>query len=164
MQYSYEFKARAVQKVLNRGPDVSFSSVAYSCGVDYSTLRRWVTKFQDQPFAEENMTTEKTPGQWTPEQKLRAVIDCESMDEERLSAYCREKGIFPHHVELWRKEFTESSSKTVSESRVQIKQLKDENKFLKKELERKEKALAETAALLVLKKKVDRIWEDKEGD
>ena len=99
------------------------------------------------------MTTEKTPGQWTPEQKLRAVIDCESMDEERLSAYCREKRIFPHHVELWRKEFTESSEKTASESRAQIKQLKDENKFLKKELERKEKALAETAALLVLKKK-----------
>ena len=110
------------------------------------------------------MTTEKTPGQWTPEQKLLAVIDCESMDEERLSAYCREKGIFPHHVELWRKEFTEGSEKTASESRAQIKQLKDENKHLKKELERKEKALAETAALLVLKKKVDRIWEDKEGD
>ncbi len=164
MQYSYEFKARAVQKALNRGPDVSFNSVAYSCGIDYSTLRRWVTKFQDQPFGEENMTTEKTPRQWTPEQKLQAVIDCGSMDEEQISVYCREKGIFPHHVKLWRKEFTESSSKPASESRAQIKQLTDENKSLKKRLRVKEKALARTAALLVLKKKVDRIWEDEEGE
>ena len=164
MQYSYEFKARAVQKVLSRGPDVSFNSVAQSCGIDHSTLRRWVARFQNQSFAEENMTKEKTPLQWTPEEKLQAVIDCGAMDEEQISAWCREKGIFPHHIELWKKEFTQSSPKPASESKARIKRLTDENKSLKKELRRKEKALSEAAALLVLKKKVDRLWEDEEVD
>ena len=164
MQYSYEFKARAVQKALDRGPDVSFNSVAQSFGIDHSTLRRWVARFQNQPYAEENMSKEKTPRQWTPEQKLQAVIDCESMDQSQVSAYCREKGIFPHHVEQWKKEFTESSPKPAPQSKAKIKQLTEENKSLKKQLRRKEKALAEAAALLILKKKVDQLWETEEVD
>ena len=164
MQYSYEFKAQAVEKALRRGPDVSFNSVAHSCGIDYSTLRRWITKFQNQPFAEETMNKEKAPRQWTPEQKLQAVIDCESLDESQVSVYCREKGIFPHHVKLWKKEFTESSLKPAPESKARVKRLTEENKSLKKQLRRKEKALAEAAALLVLKKKVDQLWETEEVD
>ena len=164
MQYSYEFKAQAVEKALSRGPDVSFNSVAQSCGIDHSTLRRWVGRFQNQSFAEESMTKEKTPQQWTPEQKLQAVIACGSMEEEQASAWCRERGIFPHHVELWKKEFARSSPKPASENKARIKQLTDENKSLKKQLRRKEKALAEAAALLVLKKKVDQLWETEEDD
>ena len=164
MQYSYEFKTRAVEKALSRGPDVSFNSVAQSCGIDHSTLRRWVGRFQNQSFAGENMSKEKTPRQWSPEQKLEAVIDCASMDEEQVSAWCRENGIFPHHVELWRKEFAESSPKPAPESKARIKRLTDENRSLKKELRRKEKALAEAAALLVLKKKVDQLWGTEEED
>ena len=161
MQYSYEFKAQAVEKVLSRGPDVSFNSVAQNCGIDHSTLRRWVGKFQNQSLAEENMNKEKTPGQWTLEQRLQAVIDCGSMDEEQISAYCREKGIFPHHVALWRKEFAESSPNPALQSKAKIKQLSEENKSLKKQLRRKDKALAEAA---VLKKKVGQLWEDEEVD
>lgn len=164
MQYSYEFKAQAVEKVLSRGPDVSFNSVAQSFGIDHSTLRRWVAKSQIHHLAEENMTKEKTPHQWTPEQKLQAVIACESMDEEQTSSWCRENGIFPHHVKAWRKEFTQDPSKSSSSGKATIKQLSLENKSLKKQLRRKEKALAEAAALLVLKKKVDQIWETEEVD
>lgn len=164
MQYSYEFKAQAVEKVLSRGPDVSFNSVAQSFGIDHSTLRRWVAKSQIHHLAEENMTKEKTPHQWTTEQKLQAVIACESMDEEQTSSWCRENGIFPHHVKAWRKEFTQDSSKSSSSGNTRIKQLTQENKSLKKQLRRKEKALAEAAALLVLKKKVDQIWETDEVD
>ena len=127
-KYSYEFKTRAVEKALVRDPDVSLRHVAIHLGVDHSTLRRWVARFQNQPYAEENMSKEKTPRQWTPEQKLQAVIDCESMDQSQVSAYCREKGIFPHHVELWKKEFTESSPKPAPQSKAKIKQLTEENK------------------------------------
>ena len=51
-KYSYEFKAQAVEKALNRGSDVSFNSVAYSCGIDYSTLRRWISQFENQSYGE----------------------------------------------------------------------------------------------------------------
>lgn len=164
MQYSYEFKAQAVEKVLSRGPDVSFNSVAQSFGIDHSTLRRWVAKSQIHHLAEEYMTKEKTPQQWSPEQKLEAIIACGSMNEEQKSAWCRENGIFPHHLELWRKEFTQRSPKPASDDKTNIRQLKEENKALKKELGRKEKALAEAAALLVLKKKADQLWGTQEGD
>ena len=66
MQYSYEFKAQAVEKVLGRRPDVSFNSVAQSCGIDHSTLRRWVARFQNQSFAEENMTKEENTPAMVP--------------------------------------------------------------------------------------------------
>lgn len=164
MQYSYEFKAQAVEKALSRGPDVSFNSVAQSFGIDHSTLRRWVAKSQNHHLAEEGMTKEKTPRQWTPEEKLQAVIACESMNTEQVSAWCREKGVFPHHIKQWRAEFTENSPKPASENKARLRQLKEENKSLKKELQRKEKALAEAAALLVLKKKVGQLWGDAEDD
>lgn len=165
MQYSYEFKAQAVEKALGRAPGVSFNSVAQSCGIDHSTLRRWVGKFQNHSLEEENMTKEKTPGQWTPEEKLQAVIACESLDEEQLSAWCRENGIYPHHVKRWKAELLKSmSTSRGAGSPPQVKQLREENKSLKKELRRKEKALAEAAALLVLKKKAEQIWGTGEDD
>ena len=159
MQYSYEFKAQAVEKALCREPDVSFNSVAQSFGIDHSTLKRWVGKFQNQSLVEGCMAKEKTPGQWTNEQKLKAVIDCESLDQEQLSAWCRENGIYPHHVKGWKAEFVDSmSTSRAAANPAQVKQLREENKSLKKELRRKEKALAEAAALLVLKKKAEGIW------
>ncbi len=164
MRYSYEFKTQAVEKALSRPPDVSINSVALSFGIDYSTLRRWIAKSQNHLLAEENMSREKTPQQWTQEQKLQAVIACESMDEEHTSSWCREKGLFPHHIKTWRKEFAETPLKSSSSGKARIKQLTLENKSLKKQLRRKEKALAETAALLVLKKKADQIWETEEVD
>ena len=163
MQYSYEFKTQAVEKALDRAPDVSINSVAQSLGVDHSTLRRWMARHQNHNLAEKNMTGEKTPRQWTQEQRLQAVAACEPMDEEQTSAWCREKGIFPHHVKQWRKEFVQSSPEPSSD-KARIKQLGDENRSLKKQLRRKDKALAEAAALLVLKKKVDQIWETEEVD
>ncbi len=159
MQYSYEFKARAVEKVLARGPDVSFNSVAQSFGIDHSTLRRWAGKFRNQSLEEGGMAKEKTPQQWSAEQKLAAVIACESLDEQQLSAWCRENGIYPHHVKRWKAEFVESMSTSRGTAKsAQAKQLREENKSLKKELRRKEKALAEAAALPVLKKKAGQIW------
>ncbi len=110
------------------------------------------------------MTKEKTPQQWTPEEKLQAIIACESLDSQQTSAWCRENGIFPHHIKQWRDEFTQNSPKPASGGRKKIRELTEENKSLKKELRRKEKALSETAALLVLKKKVDQLWENEEDD
>lgn len=154
MRYSYEFKAQAVEKVLGRGPGVSFNSVAQSLGIDHSTLRRRVGKFQNRSLGEEDMTKEKTPRQWTAQQKLEIAIACESMDEEQISAHCREKGVYPHHVKQWRDEMLKSvSAPRKTSDPAQTKKLLEENMSLKKELRRKEKALAEAAALLVLKKK-----------
>ena len=164
-KYSYEFKAQAVEKALNRGSDVSFNSVAYSCGIDYSTLRRWISQFENQSYGEGIMNEEKSPQLWTAEQKLEIVMACESMDKEQISAHCRERGVYPHHVKQWKAEILKSMSASgKSPSPARLKQLTEENKSLRKELRRKEKALAEAAALLVLKKKVEQIWGTEEDD
>ena len=92
MQYSYEFKAQAVEKALNRGPDVSFNSVAHSCGIDYSTLRRWVTQFENQSYGEQIMNKEKTPRQWTREQKLQALIRLRILGREPGERLLQGKG------------------------------------------------------------------------
>lgn len=81
------------------------------------------------------------------------------MSGEALNAHCRMQGIYPHYIKQWKLDFINGNSpkqKAVSPS--EIKTLKRENKSLIKELNGKDKALAETAALLVLKKKVHEIW------
>ena len=88
------------------------------------------------------------------------VISCGALDEAQVSETCRAKGIYLHHIEQWKNEFLGSSSNQdkVAE-RAETRQLKVENQELKKELHREDKALAETAALLVLKKKSTRYGE-----
>ena len=87
-KYSYEFKAQAVEKALNRGSDVSFNSVAYSCGIDYSTLRRWISQFENQSYGEGIMNEEKSPQLWSAENaaSLRSPVE-----EVWLNPWIREK-------------------------------------------------------------------------
>ena len=87
------------------------------------------------------------------------IIRCAALDEEALSEHCRKQGVYPHHVAQWKLDFASAiQPDNKSVSRNEVKTLKNENKALKKELNRKDKALAETAALLVLQKKVHEIW------
>ena len=91
------------------------------------------------------------------------IISCAVLDEKALSEHCREQGIYLHHVTQWKVDFASGSqSDNKPASRNEVKNLKHENKALKKELNRKDKALAETAALLVLQKKVHEIWGNDE--
>jgi hypothetical protein len=88
-----------------------------------------------------------------------------SMPEEERVSWCRKRGVFSHHLEQWKKDIL--SLLTPNKATLKFKgtaQLKKENSALKKELNRKDKALAETAALLVLKKKADFIWGDHRDD
>ena len=79
-----------MEKALNEGLTFLVNSVAYSCGIDYSTLRRWISQFENQSYGEGIMNEEKSPRLWTAEQKLEIVMACESMDKEQISAHCRE--------------------------------------------------------------------------
>jgi len=108
------------------------------------------------------MSKEKSPHDWTKTQRLDAIMHCYRLNDEQISSYCRENGIYPHHLKKWKSEFLSNKSSTESVSRQERKTLKQENKRLQKELNRKDKALSETAALLVLSKKCQAIWGEKE--
>ena len=90
-----------------------------------------------------------------------------SMSETELAEYARKKGIFVEEIKLWRDACMNANGGVAKEAARLNKELKDsekERKKLQKELERKDKALAETAALLVLSKKASAIWGDPEGE
>ena len=77
-----------------------------------------------------------------------------------MQAWCRERGLFAHHLSDWKAAFCAPGKETVPGLR-EVRSLKDENAQLKRELVRKEKALAEAAALLVLQKKFRALWADE---
>ena len=170
-KFTQSFKKQAVEKALGRANDVTLKEVASSLGIGYSTLGKWLIQSRTQPFEDievyeiKKMTSEKRPQDWSMEERLNMVIASASLSGEPLNQYCREKGLYLHHVKQWREDFVSGDSKkTQSKNTSSIKKLNTENKVLKKELNRKEKALAEAAALLVLKKKVQSLLGDNEDD
>ena len=103
----------------------------------------------------------KRPQDWKAEEKLAAVLEYEKLEEEKRGGYLREKGLHSIHIERWKEEIVEG----LKFSKSKKKDSRDRRiRELEKELGRKEKALADAAALLVLKKKADNIWGDGEEE
>lgn len=104
------------------------------------------------------------PENWSGQDKLAVVIETAALNEQELSEYCRKKGLYPEQIERW-KEISISGHDTPERlskaERRELQQLKKKSRKTEKELRRKEKALAEAAALLVLEKKVQAIWGDR---
>ena len=165
--YSKEFKIEAVKKVLLRKSGTSVASVARSIGITKSTLYLWIkvvtnTDLKDSPTSGGEI--QKSPYNWTSAEKMKAIIEASKFSNEDLSGYCRKQGIFPHHLEAWKAEFIAYQDKSGISNANEVRGLKNEIKALSAELRRKEKALAETAALLVLKKKAHILWGSNEED
>lgn len=88
-----------------------------------------------------------------------ALQETHGLSGEALRVWCRERGLFAHHLTGWKTAFC-AATKTDLGTR-ELRSLKDENDQLKRELVRKEKALAEAAALLILQKKFRTLWGDE---
>ncbi len=169
-RFSQSFKIQAVEKALTRSKETSLSEIAATLGVGYSTLGKWIAKASNQELETVSeaillSSKERRPQDWSREERLRMVIDCGSLDEAAVSEHCRAQGLYPHHLKQWQQDFmSETRLNNKATSRTALNELKRENNALKKELRRKDKALAETAALLVLQKKVNAIWGNDEED
>lgn len=163
-KFSQSFKIQAVQKALNRSDSVSIPDIALSLGIARSTLQRWITEAREQKLESKTvgdnmMKQEKKPQDWSTEERFNLILRCDGLEVEAINELCREQGIYPHHIKQWKEDFvTGNIAKKGHSKGAETKPLKQEIKALKKELNRKEKALAETAALLVLQKKVHDIW------
>lgn len=160
-QYSDAFIEQALIKVYSRGEDRTVRDVADDMNVSYVTLKNWV-KRKSLDDVSASAAKEKRPQDWQRDEQLAALMETHGLDEEALQAWCRERGIFPHHLDTWRRNFiTEQAPAPVPEGRV-LKSLKSEVDELKAELRRKDKALAEAAALLVLQKKFRALWDNED--
>lgn len=163
--YTKAFKIEAVKKVLLRGEGVPLTAVARSLNVNARTLLYWVQKIPSETnnrIPSRGDTIQKSPYNWTSQEKFEAITNSTSLTGEELNEFCRKKGIFPHHLETWKKEFIEAQNKKNSDKAGEIRELKNEIKKLNADLNRKDKALAEAAALLILKKKAQEIWGSNE--
>ena len=105
----------------------------------------------------------KRPQDWSAEEKLAAVLEAAALSDEELGAFLRSKGIHVAQLQEWR-ELMLSGLNPASVQRSNKKTETKRVRELEKELRRKDKALAETAALLVLKKKAQAIWGDEDDD
>ena len=159
--YSDDFK-KAMVKRLSRPNSRSASALAEEVGVAQSTLSRWLRDYGRFGETGGGMSRRRQAQNWSAEEKFQAVVTYEGLSEEERGKYLREHGLYSVDIERWREEMTgvlknkRKSSKGDPKDR-RIKQLESE-------LRRKEKALAEAAALLVLKKKADAIWGDGEDE
>ena len=106
---------------------------------------------------------------WGAADKFTVVLETAGLNATELSAYCRERGLFPEQVERWRQASQDANEKPVLTLKEQKElerlraQDQKEIKRLKQELRRKEKALAEAAALLIASKKIQAFW-GEDGD
>ena len=157
-QYTESFRQQALEKVYTRGSS-TINAVAEDLNMSYGTLRNWLKADRKNSPSKAGMRS-KRPQDWSLAERLQMLLECHGLDDEALNAYCREKGVFRHHLEQWQAAFVAGGSVV---NRTQLRELKDTNKALTRELNRKEKALAEAAALLVLKKKYQALWVEEDA-
>ena len=170
MQYSDAFKAKMVQKL--SGPKaMSAAALAQEVGVSQPTLSRWLREATAtvQPMAQrkrgEPGTTRaaaRRPQDFTAQEKLLVVLEAASLAEHERGAFLRRKGLHEAQLEEWRAAALEGldTHRRSKKTPVEVKRIRE----LEKELRRKDKALAEASALLVLKKKAAAIWGDEDDD
>ena len=161
MKYTEAFRKQALEKVYTRDSR-SVKSVAEELNVNPWTLKNWMKTHKEHSLSKKGPIT-KRPKDWSLSERLQMLLESHGMDEEALNAFCREQGIFRHHLQQWREVFETGTSPGLQANRSELRELKEANKGLKSELNRKEKALAEAAALLVLQKKYQALWEEKDG-
>lgn len=163
--YSEGFKARMVERLTRPGAP-SATALSQEVGVPQPTLSKWVRQagrvgLMSQTKRKAEGLEAKRPQDWTPQEKLEVVLESASRSDDDLGAFLRARGVHRATLERWRAQMLRGLEPVRSASSASSTQAR-KIRTLQKELRRKEKALAEAAALLVLQKKVRALWEDED--
>lgn len=161
-QYSEEFKSSIIAKMLPPN-SVPVPDLARDTGIPKDTLYTWRIKHRR---SNGNVAMKKlSSDSFSSFEKFSIVVETASLNEAELSEYCRRKGLYPEQISAWRETCEQAHTAVTSKvDRAKVAKQAKQIKRLEAELRRKEKALAEAAALLVLQKKVQAIWEDSEDE
>ena len=162
MGYSPERKAAVLKRMLPPN-NMAIGHLSQEEGISAATLHKWRAeargKGQLLPDADAG------PEGWSSRDKFAAVLETAALNEADLAEYCRKRGLFPEQIKAWRvaceqaNDWDRSSTARISQA---TKEEKKRVRNLERDLARKDRALAETAALLVLRKKAAAIWGDGE--
>ena len=158
-EYSAAIKARLVQRLV--GPQaVSATALAREVGVSQESLSRWLRAARSVGEMPPSKQPHKQKRQWTGAEKLRVLTDAAGLTGSDLGAFLRREGLHEVQLTAWRAA-AETALGAPAGPRPGSSPEAQRIRELERELRRKEQALAETAALLVLKKKVQAIWGDE---
>jgi len=139
--------------------NVRLGQLANEEGISEATLAKWRAEAR----AKGRLLPDANAGPegWTSRDKLAAVIETASMNAADLGEYCRRRGVYLEQLSVWREACERANDwERAATSRI-TRETKDDKKRIKeleRDLARKEKALAEAAALMILRKKAEAIW------
>jgi len=146
----------------------SVARISAELGIHVVTLYNWRKTWRLQ--GEVVPASEKEPEGWGATDKFSVVLETAGLNATELSAYCRERGLYPEQVDRWRQASQDANEKPVLTLKEQKElerlraQDQKEIKRLQQELRRKDKALAEAAALLLAAKKIQAFWGEDADD
>ncbi len=158
--YPKELKDSVIARMLPPN-DVSVPDLVRETGIPKDTLYTWRRKARSGNAPPQSATHKGL----SSEEKFNIVLETASLNEVELGEYCRRKGLFPQMIKAWKEACRQAHTPLApKEDKATIRLQKTKIKSLEADLRRKEKALAEAAALLVLQKKVRSLWEDPEDE
>jgi len=149
-RYSTGFKNRVIKQILPP-ENKSISAICRETGVSDQTIRNWLKLLKNDKL--DSIDGEISPDTRNPSEKMTLLLEGRSIESDQLGQWLRSNGLHTEHLSLWEQELRDNISDKNTKDKETIKELKKKTKKLEKELLRKEKALAEMAALLMLKKK-----------
>ena len=160
--YDPELKSSILARLLPPSSE-AVPQVAKATGIPSNTLHGWLHTHRKKNGIK-TISAENTEP--STQEKFAIVLKCATMTEIELSGYCREQGLYPDQVEQWRLQcelanVTDRPQADKQQTRLERLALEKAHRRLTAELTRKEKALAEMAALLVLQKKFQALWEEE---
>ena len=163
-RYSKEFKDNIIKQMMPP-TNKSINQLSNETSISEQTLYAWKRTAKSAGIAAP--AGESSPERWSSEDKFLIVLETVKMNQAELAKFCREKGLYVEQVEAW-KDFCMNANGGIAEQakslQKNLKEKEKEVKQLSKELRRKDAALAETAALLVLRKKALAVWGDHEDE
>jgi transposase-like protein len=164
MKYLKERKKAIIKKMMPPN-NKSILQLSREEGICSATLYKWRQEARQKgqllPDSQAN------PMGWASSDKFAAVIETASFNEIELSDYCRKRGLYPEQIREWRAACEQANDWDQAQNKALKEARKEDSQLIKKleiDLRRKEKALAETAALLVLTKKAQAIWGETEDE
>ena len=155
-RYGQRFKEQAVARMLPP-ESTPLQRLSVELGVSEATLERWRSDALSRPAHERA---------WTAAARLDAVMTTAAMDEVTRNAWCREHGVYPQQLEQWKEAATQALAAPEEQRASPLQTRRDRQRIraLERDLRRKDKALAETTALLVLSRKLEAIFKHPEGE
>jgi transposase len=172
MAYAEKYKRAMVKKMLSPGGP-SAEALSKRSGVSQATLSRWKNDAGIVSVMSKMKITAGRPDDRTPEEKLQLVLESSQLRYDELGEFLRRNGVHEVQLQRWKMEALgglssgappETQNRRSGPEAKEIRELKNKLKRTEKELHRKDKALAEAAALIVLKKKAEALWGDGEND